>query len=153
MKVAVGRCPETGEPVASQSTISRMENSANRTDAARLAVALVDQFCATVKPGPIEVFDNIQIRAGGAMRPSLDIQLKATINLGEPKSGAFRFPLKRRNYDLLLADTMIPRILVVLDLPKSDADQTTASRLERTRRFALMTFALMTFALMTRPDA
>ena len=57
MKVAVGRCPETGEPLASQSTISRMENSASKTDAARLAVAMVDQFCATVTPGSIEVFD------------------------------------------------------------------------------------------------
>jgi hypothetical protein len=65
---------------------------------------------------------DIQIRAGGTMRPSLDIQLKATINLGKAKGGAFRFPLKRRNYDLLLADTMIPRILVVLDLPRSEAD-------------------------------
>jgi hypothetical protein len=65
---------------------------------------------------------DIQIRAGGTMRPSLDIQLKATINLGKAKDGAFRFPLKRRNYDLLLADTMIPRILVVLDLPRSEAD-------------------------------
>ena len=65
---------------------------------------------------------DIQIRAGGTMRPSLDIQLKATINLGEAKGGAFRFPLKRRNYDLLLAETMIPRILVVLDLPKKEAD-------------------------------
>src|SRR5262249_55672904 len=44
MKVAVGRCPETGEPLASQSTISRLENSASKTDAARLAVALVDQL-------------------------------------------------------------------------------------------------------------
>jgi hypothetical protein len=65
---------------------------------------------------------DIQIRAGGTMRPSLDIQLKATINLGEAKGGTFRFPLKRRNYDLLLAETMIPRILVVLDLPRNEAD-------------------------------
>jgi hypothetical protein len=65
---------------------------------------------------------DLQIRAGGSMRPSLDIQLKATINLGEPRGGAFRFPLKRRNYDLLLAETMIPRILVVLDLPRNEAD-------------------------------
>jgi Transposase DDE domain group 1 len=27
MKVAVGRCPETGAPLASQSTISRLENA------------------------------------------------------------------------------------------------------------------------------
>ena len=65
---------------------------------------------------------DVQIRAGGSMRPSLDIQLKATINLGEPTNGVFRFPLKRRNYDLLLEQTMIPRILVVLDLPKNEPD-------------------------------
>ena len=50
MKVAVGRCPETGAALASQSTISRLENAPSRTEAARLAAALVDQFGATVKP-------------------------------------------------------------------------------------------------------
>lgn len=65
---------------------------------------------------------DVQIRAGGDMRPSLDIQLKATINLGVAADGVFRFPLKRRNYDLLRELTIIPRILVVLDLPKDEAD-------------------------------
>jgi len=65
---------------------------------------------------------DLQIRAGGTMRPSLDIQIKATINLGKPNNGMFSFPLKRRNYDLLMADTMIPRILVVMDLPRDEAD-------------------------------
>jgi hypothetical protein len=27
MKIAVGRCPESGDPLASQSTISRLENA------------------------------------------------------------------------------------------------------------------------------
>jgi hypothetical protein len=31
MKVAVGRCPASGAPLASQSTISRLENSPSRT--------------------------------------------------------------------------------------------------------------------------
>jgi hypothetical protein len=35
MKLAVDRCPETGDPLASQPTISRMENSPSKTDAAR----------------------------------------------------------------------------------------------------------------------
>lgn len=65
---------------------------------------------------------DLQIRAGGSMRPSLDLQIKATINLGRPRGGCFRFPLKRRNYDLLTADTMIPRILVVMDLPRDESD-------------------------------
>jgi hypothetical protein len=36
MKVAVGRCPQGGEPLASQSTISRLENAPQKTEAARL---------------------------------------------------------------------------------------------------------------------
>jgi hypothetical protein len=64
---------------------------------------------------------DLSVRAGGSMRPSLDIQLKATINLGDSSDGFFRFPLKRRNYDLLRGETMIPRILVVLDLPANEA--------------------------------
>jgi hypothetical protein len=61
---------------------------------------------------------DVQIRAGGLMRPSLDIQLKATINLGElTDDNKFRYALKRRNYDLLREQTMVPRILVVLSLP------------------------------------
>jgi hypothetical protein len=57
MKIAVGRCPESGDPLASQSTITRLENAPSRTDAARLGVALLDQFGATVKPGRMEILD------------------------------------------------------------------------------------------------
>ena len=57
MKLAVGRCPETGEPLAPQPTISRLENSPSKTDAARAALAMVDQFCATVTPSEVEMFD------------------------------------------------------------------------------------------------
>ena len=57
MKVAVGRCPESGAPLGSQSTISRLENAPSKTDAARLTVALVDQFATTVTPGRMEMFD------------------------------------------------------------------------------------------------
>jgi hypothetical protein len=51
------------------------------------------------------------------MRPSIGMKLKATVNLGDAKNGEFRFPLKRRNYDLLRISTQVPRLLVVLDLP------------------------------------
>jgi hypothetical protein len=57
MKVAVGRCPQTGAPLASQSTISRLENAPSKTEAARLAVALLDQFGATMKPDRMEILD------------------------------------------------------------------------------------------------
>jgi hypothetical protein len=57
MKVAVGRCPETGAALASQSTISRLESAPSKTEAARLAVALLDQLGTTVKAGRLEILD------------------------------------------------------------------------------------------------
>src|SRR6202045_544386 len=57
MKVAVRRCPQSGAPLASQSTISRLENAPSKTEAARLAAALLDQFGTTVKPGKQEILD------------------------------------------------------------------------------------------------
>ena len=71
MKLAVGRCPETGAPLASQSTYSRLENAPRKVEAARLGGALVDQFCVAVKPGRQEVIDIddtfCAARHGGAM--------------------------------------------------------------------------------------
>jgi hypothetical protein len=57
MKLAVGRCPESGEALASQSTISRLENAPRKTEAARLTAALIDQLGTTVKPGRLEILD------------------------------------------------------------------------------------------------
>lgn len=57
LKMAVGRCPETGAALASQSTISRFENAPTKADAARLAKALVDQFTAHVTPAHRDIFD------------------------------------------------------------------------------------------------
>lgn len=63
---------------------------------------------------------DLRIQEGGAMRPALDLQLKATVNLGESHDGHFRFPLKRWNDDLLRIETQTPRLLVVLDLPRDE---------------------------------
>jgi hypothetical protein len=57
MKVAVGRCPQGGAPLASQSTISRLENAPRKTQAARLSAALVDQAGATTRPRKREILD------------------------------------------------------------------------------------------------
>jgi hypothetical protein len=43
MKLVVGRCPESGAPLASQSTISRLENAPRKTEAARLTAAPVER--------------------------------------------------------------------------------------------------------------
>ena len=57
MKVAVGRCSASGAPLASQSTISRLENAPSKTEAARLSAALLDHLGTTVRPGKLEVLD------------------------------------------------------------------------------------------------
>src|SRR4029077_9461766 len=57
MKLAVGRCPDSGAALASQSTISRLENAPGKTEAAQLATVLLDQFGTTVKPGQLEILD------------------------------------------------------------------------------------------------
>src|SRR3974390_1681364 len=57
MKLAVGRCPESGGALASQSTICRLENAPRKTEAARLCAALIDQFGPTVRPGKLEILD------------------------------------------------------------------------------------------------
>ena len=63
---------------------------------------------------------DLRIHAGGAMRPAVDLQLKATTNLTSAMDGHYRFPLKRRNYDLLRIETQTPRLLFVLDLPAEE---------------------------------
>ncbi len=65
---------------------------------------------------------DVEIKAGGAMRPTLGIQLKATINLGAPDGGFFRYSLAVRNYELLRLTTQTPRILVVLALPQAEEE-------------------------------
>src|SRR4051794_37299869 len=57
MKLAVGRCPDSGAPLASQSTISRLENAPSKTEAARFTAALVDQAGTAVKPREQEILD------------------------------------------------------------------------------------------------
>ena len=57
MKLAVGRCPQSGGALASQSTICRLENAPRKTEAARLCAALIDQFGTTVRPGKLEILD------------------------------------------------------------------------------------------------
>lgn len=61
---------------------------------------------------------DLSIHAGGEMRPKLDLQLKATVNLTKASNGCRRFRLKIKNYNLLRCPTQTPRLLVVLDLPK-----------------------------------
>ena len=76
---------------------------------------------------------DLQVRAGGEMRPSLDMQLKATVKLVQDGAN-WRFPLRKRNYDLLRERTMVPRVLVVLDLPEDEERWVSASAQELVMR-------------------
>lgn len=51
-KLAVGRAPESGDPLCSQPTMSRCENMASRLEAARLTAAMVDSFCESFATAP-----------------------------------------------------------------------------------------------------
>src|SRR3979411_1428041 len=51
MKLAVGRCPDSGAALASQSTISRLENAPSKTEAARLAAGLPHQVWPALEAG------------------------------------------------------------------------------------------------------
>src|SRR3954463_16089687 len=44
-KMAVGHAPESGDPLCSQPTMSRLENAPSKIEIARLMAALVDGFC------------------------------------------------------------------------------------------------------------
>lgn len=93
---------------------------------AALSIAYVQAIAARAgytcgdPPQPDRDSVDITVSAGGRMRPKLDIQCKATINLAASE-GEFRFPLKKKNYDDLRIETQTPRILVVLRLPDDDA--------------------------------
>lgn len=75
-----------------------------------------------------------EIKAGGRMRPSLGIQLKATIGLGEVVNGSYHYPLRRLNYDLLREPTQTPRLLVVLTLPGDEDEWLNISEAELVMR-------------------
>ena len=66
---------------------------------------------------------DLTIYAGGEMRPRLDLQLKATVNLTEigAAKDTFSYQCDRRTYEHLRLKTQTPRILVVMRLPKDAA--------------------------------
>ena len=64
---------------------------------------------------------DLRIQAGGAFRPALDLQPKATAAIGELRDGCCRFQLSAKNYNDLRTETQTPRLLVVLELPEDKA--------------------------------
>ena len=75
----------------------------------------------TSVPEPDRDSVDLRVQAGGPRRPALDLQLKATVNLGEPKAGLLPYQLSIKNYNDLRILTQTPRLLVVLELPKDES--------------------------------
>src|SRR3954462_3687949 len=51
-KMAVGHAPESGDPLCSQPTMSRLENAPSKIEIARLMAGMVDQFCDSYRRAP-----------------------------------------------------------------------------------------------------
>jgi hypothetical protein len=54
--------------------------------------------------------------------PKIEVQLKATINATVNANGDIAFSLPIKNYNDLRADTLLPRLLVLLALPQHPSD-------------------------------
>jgi hypothetical protein len=54
-KMAVGHAPESGDPLCSQPTMSRLENAPSKIEIARLMAAMVDQFCDSFRRAPSSI--------------------------------------------------------------------------------------------------
>src|SRR5882672_7675835 len=54
-KMAVGHAPESGNPLCSQPTMSRLENAPSKIEIARLMAAMVDQFCDSYRRAPSSI--------------------------------------------------------------------------------------------------
>ena len=53
--MAVGHAPESGDPLCSQPTMSRLENAPSKIEIARLMAAMVDQFCDSYRRAPSSI--------------------------------------------------------------------------------------------------
>lgn len=90
--------------------------------------ALAAKADYTCQRGPQPDVDSIDatIRSGDAVRTQFDVQLKATSNSVKKRDG-LHFRLSRKNYNDLAAPRVTPLLLVVLELPSSDADWLTCT--------------------------
>ena len=73
-KMAVGRLPESGDPLCSQPTMSRLENAPSRISLIRMMAAMVDLFCDSWRQVPARIeldIDDTEDRVHGHQQLSL----------------------------------------------------------------------------------
>ncbi len=74
LKMALGRLPETGAPLASQPTMSRFENRPSHGDLYRMAEVFVEQFIISYSEAPAVIvldFDDTEDRVHGTQERAL----------------------------------------------------------------------------------
>jgi hypothetical protein len=60
---------------------------------------------------------DLMVRGGKCGFPQIDWQIKACKTLTAPKGGIISYPLKKRNYDLLIEKSGHPRLLMIYQMP------------------------------------
>ena len=68
---------------------------------------------------------DLLVQGGGRRSPLLALQLKATVSLRPLRATdgeVFSFRLKAENYKWLRDDSQVPRLLVVLDMPRVESE-------------------------------
>ncbi len=58
-KMAAGHPPQSGDPLCSQPTLSRLENAPSRTELGRMMLAVIDQFCSSYRRPPQSIILDI----------------------------------------------------------------------------------------------
>src|SRR3974390_3227443 len=104
--------------MASDTLLSTQDRQEALSRAYAMAVAAGAGYVTYVPDYDRDSVD-LGISAAGKMRPNLHVQLKATINLRRA-GDFFKFNDKKKNYDDLRVLTQVPRIVVVLELPKKE---------------------------------
>ena len=69
----------------------------------------------------------LQVQAGGPKRPAINLQVKATTNLGPARGGHISFRLSIKNANDLREDTQTPRLLVVFEMPPDESNWMTVT--------------------------
>jgi len=124
LKIAAGRWPLSDQPLASQPTMSRLENTVTRQDLYRIAEVFVDQFIASYEQAPAVVvldFDTTDDLAHGTQQLTLfnafyDHRCYLPLHVYEGLSGKFITALLRpgktlRGQEIL---TVLKRLLARL---------------------------------------
>ncbi|MXX95919.1 MAG: DUF4365 domain-containing protein [Gammaproteobacteria bacterium] len=93
------------------------------------ALATKAGYTTTVPQSDYDSVDMI-VSSSVGMRYKLDLQLKATTRLGKPIDKGIPYLISKKNYDDLRNETQVPRILVVLDLPKEEENWVTVTTKE-----------------------